>query len=121
MATERIIQHIERLREKPEHVRHRIAILTAIIATGLVAVTWMTAMATSGVFALKTTSPVEDPAKETIAESASKFSNLLGAAGAAFGASSSEPTLNVQESRTTSTLNTDARIENNTHKTVIPF
>ena len=28
MATDRIIEHIDRLREKPEHVRQRIAFLT---------------------------------------------------------------------------------------------
>ena len=121
MATQRIIEHIDRLREKPEHVRHRIAMLTAAGVTGLVAVTWVGAMATSGTLALKTnaeTAPAESLSKE-LAEPASAFSNLLGAAGAAFNATSTEAALTIIETRTSSTL--DAKQDTNVGKTVIPF
>lgn len=122
MATDRIIEHVERLREKPEHVRHRIAVLTAAGITGLVAVTWMGALATSGTLALKSseTVPVAEMT-ESITESSAAFSNLMGAAGAAFSASSSEASLDIIEIRTSSTLDGKTAPANATSKTVIPF
>lgn len=122
MATDRIIEHIDRLREKPEHVRHRIAVLTAAGISGLVAVTWMGALATSGSLALKATeiAPSTEVAA-SISDSASSFSNLMGAAGAAFNPSSSEAELDIVETRTSSTLDAQVAPANNTHKTVIPF
>lgn len=116
MATDRIIEHIDRLREKPEHVRHRIAVLTAAGITGLVAVTWMGALATSGTLALK---PLPEP--EPVAETAPSFSRLVGAAGAALSAPSNDPELEIVESRTSSTLDSSVKPANATHKTVIPF
>lgn len=127
MATERIIQHVERLREKPEHVRHAIAMGVAFVFTGLVAVTWMTAMATSGTLALKPSTETGegagtgDAATEAVAQSASAFSSLMGAAGAALGATSTEAALRVIETRTSSTLDKQAKPANDTYKTVIPF
>lgn len=129
MATERIIQHIERLREKPHHVRHRIAMFTAVVATGVVTFGWLTALSTSGALALSTPDPVVEEGAATpeadiskaFSDSKSAFSNLVGAAGAAFGATSSEAALQVLETRTTSTLNAESRTQNNTDKTVIPF
>lgn len=129
MANERIRDHIENLRQKPEHVRHHIALATAFGVTGLVAVTWMTAMATSGTFALKPDPIAQgegDQASGDVAkaldESTSAFSNLMGAAGAAFGATSSEAALSIIESetRTSSTFDTKAS-DNASTKTVIPF
>ena len=116
MATDRIIEHIDRLREKPEHVRHRIAVLTAAGVTGLVAVSWMGALAASGTLALK---PVAEP--EIAAEPAPSFSRLVGAAGAALDATSNDPELEIVESRTSSTLDTQQKPANATTKTVIPF
>lgn len=129
MATERIIQHIERLREKPHHVRHRIAMLTAIVATGVVALGWITALSTSGALALQSPAPVseedavtpEADISKAFSDSKSAFSNLVGAASAAFGATSSEAALQVLETRTSSTLNAESRTKNDTDKTVIPF
>lgn len=116
MATDRIIEHIDLLREKPEHVRHRIAVLTAAGVTGLVAVTWMGALAASGTLALK---PVETP--EPVVAEAPSFSRLAGAAGAAFSATSSDASLEVVDMRTSSTLDSQPKPANATHKTVIPF
>lgn len=127
MATDRIIEHIDRLREKPEHVRHRIAMLTAAGVTGLVAVTWMGALATSGTLALKTEAAAQSASgtgsevSAAITESTSAFSNLMGAAGAAFGATSTEAALEIIETRNSSTINAQAQPANATHKTVIPF
>lgn len=126
MATDRIIEHIDRLREKPEHVRHRIAVLTAAGITGLVAVTWMGALAASGTLALNTNEVAEGGSgagevSEAITESTSAFSNLMGAAGAAFNATSTEAALEIIETRTSSTIDAKAQPANNTNKTVIPF
>lgn len=122
MATDRIIEHIDRLREKPEHVRHRIAVLTAAGITGLVAVTWMGALASSGTLALKSTETQPDTeVSKSISESTSAFSNLMGAAGAAFNATSTQAALDIIETRTSSTLDAQVQPANATNKTVIPF
>lgn len=127
MATGRIIEHIDRLREKPEHVRHNIALGVAFGISGLVAVTWMTAMATSGTLALQSNTVDETPEgsemSAAVVESTSAFSSLMGAAGAAFNATNTDAALKIIESetRTSSTLNTQSQSANASDKTVIPF
>lgn len=119
---ERLKQHLDTLRAKPEHVRHRIAFGTAFAVTGVVALAWMATMASSGVLALREEAPAAPPDEidAALAESTSAFSNLVGAAGAAFGAGSPEAALKIIEERTTSTLD-DAPPGNDTQETVIPF
>ncbi|HEY0948166.1 MAG TPA: hypothetical protein VGE53_01590 [Candidatus Paceibacterota bacterium] len=123
MALDNLKGHIERLQEKPEHVRHNIAMGVAVGVTALVAAGWAVALGTSGTFALSEPKLAED--RETFAESfeepASAFSNLMGAAGAAFNATSTEAALKVIETRTSSTLEGRAQPANDTEKTVIPF
>ncbi len=123
MATGRIIEHIDRLREKPEHVRHTIALGVAFGISGLVAVTWMMAMATSGTLALQSNTVSETPEAAAVAESATAFNSLMGAAGAAFNATNTDAALDIIESetRTSSTLNAQNQSVNATDKTVIPF
>jgi hypothetical protein len=110
--------HLDRLREKPDHVRHRIALFTAAGTTAVVALVWITALATSGTLALKNTS---DPvvATKSLAQTKSAFSELMGAVGAAAGATSTDPDLTIVDTKTVTTF--DTKIENNTSKTVIPF
>ncbi len=112
----RIIEHLDTLREKPEHVRHTIALGVAGGITALVALGWVTAMATSDTFALKTGTPAEPiEVKE-----APKFSNLVGSVGAAFGASSTEPALTtITETRSSSTITPGP--QNGTSERVIAF
>lgn len=125
MATERIIEHLDRLREKPQHVRHQIAMATAFGITSLVALGWVTALATSGTLALKDAPAQADGADQALAasvqESSSAFSNLMGAAGAAFTATSTEAALRIIDTRTSSTLDARSEPANATSKTVIPF
>lgn len=129
MATERIIEHVNRLREKPHHVRHNIAMGVAFGITGLVALGWMTALATSGTLALKSSAVVSSASgagndvSEVVSESTNAFSSLMGAAGAAFNATSTEAALDIIESetRTYSTFETRTEPANNTSKTVISF
>ncbi|HRH55467.1 MAG TPA: hypothetical protein PK609_01230 [Candidatus Paceibacterota bacterium] len=114
MATDRILGHIERLREKPDHVRHQIAMGTALGLTSLVAVGWVVALATSGTLALNQ-APEEAPQPTE-----TSFSSLVGAAGAAFNSTSTDASLRVMDERTSSTLDAQ-QPANNTNKTVIPF
>ncbi len=122
MATARLADHIENLRAKPEHVRRRIALGASGGITGIVVVVWAVALATSGSFALTSgTLASGEPApniKNAFSETGSSFSNLLGAAGAALGATSTPPSLNIVETNTSSTLDTGAA---DTNATVIPF
>lgn len=126
MATERIIEHVERLREHPEHVRYRIAMGIAAGVTSLVAVGWAVALTTSGTLALKDTDPrpltgptPESELTRSFSETGNAFSNLVGAAGAALGATSSEAALRVIETRTSSTIDEESASVGS--KTVIPF
>lgn len=125
MATERIIEHVERLRQHPEHVRYRIAMGTALGISSLVAVGWAVALTSSGTLALKDPEPVAGPTPESelaqsFAETGSAFSNLMGAAGAAFNATSSEAALRIIDTRTTSTLS-EEETSAAASATVIPF
>lgn len=119
MATQRIMDHIDTLRAKPEHVRHQIAMAVAFGVTGVVAAGWIAAMATSGTLALKSEPIVTDLA--SVEKPSTPISSLLGAAGAAFGATSTDASLNIVDSKTSSTLDTKAVSPSTSGKTVIPF
>ncbi len=127
MATERIIEHVERLRQHPEQVRYRIAMGIAFGVSSLVAVGWAVALTTSGTLALKDPEPVAGPTPESelaksFSETGSAFNNLMGAAGAAFGATSTEAALRVIDTRTSSTISEDeTRSNTQVSDTVIPF
>ncbi|MBU2103607.1 hypothetical protein KKD81_00035 [Patescibacteria group bacterium] len=117
----RLQEHLDTLRAKPHHVRHSIALFSSVGITALVALGWVTALATSGTLALSD-SPVKEETlqvKETFAQSKSAFSELMGAVGAVSNGTSGEPAITVVDTRTTTTF--DTKIENNTSKTVIPF
>lgn len=115
----RIIEHLDTLREKPEHVRHRIALLAAGGVTALVAVTWVTAMASSGVLALKQSEGAEPIANEQLLPEMSDFSNLVGNVSSALEGSNADASLNVIESRESSTI--EPGPQNATDKRVIAF
>ncbi len=125
MATERIIEHVERLRQHPEPVRYRIAMGTAVAFTALVTAGWAVALASSGSLALKSSEPVAGPTPESelaqsFSETGSAFNNLMGAAGAAFGATSTEAALRIIDSRTSSTI-AEEEANAEASATVIPF
>jgi hypothetical protein len=125
MAT--VIDHIDRLRAQPEHVRQRIAFGVSGGITALVVVVWAMVLTTSGTLALKPAdaSPSGSGAnpdaevKQAFTETKSAFSSLMGAAGAAIGATSSEAALTIITANESTTM--DTKIDNATDKTVIPF
>ena len=124
MATKRIIDHVEHLRARPEHVRRRIALATSIGVTSLVALGWVVALTTSGTLALKSDdalaqvpSQVGADLAQTSAETQNNFSGLLGAANAAIEGSSSPADLTIVQTQASSTLD---RPDPST-QTVIPF
>ena len=117
-----ITHHIDRLKEKPSHVRERVALGVSGGVTTIVALGWLMAMSSSGTLSLATKSVAEGvrpPAEvaTSINESSSSFKSMLGAASAALGASSSPATITVVETHTSSTLDGSA----STNATVIPF
>lgn len=118
MAT--ITHHINRLKAQPSHVRERVAFGVSSGVTLLVVIGWLVAMSTSGSFSLATKSVAEsvrppESVATSLSESGSGIKSLLGAASAAFGASSTAATITVVDTKTSSTLETD------TQATVIPF
>ncbi len=109
------------LRNKPQHIRERIALGTSVGLTLIIAVGWMGALATSGKFALAPVDASETQSASAVVASQGSFSNLLGAASAAFtGASSTVEAvgLSVVDQDASSTLERNAQQED---RTVIPF
>jgi hypothetical protein len=119
MAT--ISEHLERVREKPHHERRRIAFVSSLLLTGLVAFGWMGALASSGTLAIADPDGDVADMRDGLASTKSNFSGLLGAAGAAIGATSSPAAVVVVDGATFSTLDERQEHLNNTNKTVITF
>lgn len=116
-----LIEHLDRLREEPMAVRRRVAFLVAGGISGLVAIGWIAALLAGGSLALSTPAhavATGSDVSKAFKETSSGFTELMGAASAAFGGASS-PTLTTVDVETTSTL--DTKIENDTDKTIIPF
>lgn len=119
-----MLDFIERLRQKPVHVRRRIAAGTAVTLTGLVALGWVGALAAGNVFIL---TPVEDAPSlaqtsgdltGAVANARTSFGELMGAVKNA-DSTTNEPSLIIVESESSSTLTSDAPKEDT--RTVIPF
>ena len=127
--------HITRLKEKPEHIRQRVALGASVGVTGVVAAVWLVALIASGTLSLSL--PVSgvlaseggNSAPSASAQAAEaqahpdSISNLVGAAAAAVtGASSTQadPNLTVVDGGTTSSLDRTSSA-NNTSATIIPF
>jgi hypothetical protein len=106
---------IVNLKKKPEHVRKRIALGTSIGVTALVGVIWAGTLVATGTLALNNgIAPSGDQKKtDTFGLSGtnvqSNFSQLLGAVGAATGATSSQPTITIVDGGTSSSF---AKTEN---------
>ena len=117
-----IDRHLNQVKAKPEHVRHRIAIGTSAAVTGLVAVFWLVGHATSGTFALSD-SPGTRVTEEVAAEfgdSKTQLSDLMGAVGNSFGATSTDPELTIVDGQTSSTITPPPQGQPS-DATVIPF
>jgi len=122
--------HINTLRAKPEPVRERIALMTSAGITGFVALIWVVTLAASGTFSLApaTAGTLTDATagqadvQNGIAQSQTNFSQLVGAVGAAVGATSSAPALRIIDDGSSSSFDSkSAASANNSNATVIPF
>lgn len=117
--------HLNTLRQKPTHVRERIVLGVSVGVTAFVGIIWISSLASSQPFALNTVAaPTEDPYAQASAASQaalqSNFSQLVGAVGAAVGATTSAPTLTTVDGESTSSF--DARKTYTTSSaTIIPF
>lgn len=123
---------IHNLRQKPDHVRRRIAIGASAGITALVGIVWLTAMTSSGAFAIGTGPATPGTASQTPSSDAfalsgtnvkSNISQLVGAVNAATGATSSQPALTIIDGGTSSSLDHQApqSINTNPSATVLPF
>jgi hypothetical protein len=118
-----VSEHLERLRAKPHHVRRQIAFGTSLAVTALVAVGWMGALLSSPKLAIERTPGGSEDVnfQESLTETRSNFSDLLGAAGAAIGATTTPSKVIVVDTKTTSTMDVKRDNYNDTRETVIPF
>ena len=113
-------RHIETLRAKPEHVRERITFFTSAGVTGLVALVWVTTLATTGTFSLAPASDTLATETEAVRASQNTFSQLVGAVGAVVGATSSPAELRIIDAGSSSSLD-EREVANTSNATVIPF
>jgi hypothetical protein len=108
MEPKRVHEVVHTLRQKPQHVRENIAIGVSGGITLLVALGWFAATASNGTLSLAPSATFADArapgVQEAVSSSKDNFSQLLGAAGAAMGASSSPATITVVDTRVHSTL-----------------
>jgi hypothetical protein len=122
---------IERLRAKPEHIRHRIALGTTAGITGVVTCAWLFAIVVSGDLTLAVPSSsnanlgtVSGNAPVTgittaVAQTKTSFTQLLGAVGVAT-ATTAPASLSIIDDATT-TPQEQAAENANANPTVIPF
>jgi hypothetical protein len=112
-----MLDFIERLRAKPEHIRHRYAYGTAAGISGVVAVVWLFTLVASGslILGAQPAAPVvaETVNGQTVVQASTAqiggavtqtktaFSQLLGAAGAAFTGGTTTPAITVEDAATT--------------------
>jgi hypothetical protein len=116
--------HIQTLKEKPHHVRHGIAIGTAGAVSGVVAIAWVAAIMSSGALSLRPTQIAQNDGASlgsALEGEKTNFSELLGAAGAALGATSSPASLTIVDAGSSSSLERKPAIANDTAQTVIHF
>ena len=113
METHRVHEVVHHLRSKPQHIRQRIALGSAVGITLVVALGWLGAMTMNGSFSLAvastptvavTTADSATSPEPSSTNQTSPFSQLMGAAGAAIGATTSAPTISVVDTKTSSTL-----------------
>lgn len=113
--------HIQKLQEKPLHIRERIAFGTSASITAIVALGWLVGMSASGSFSLATKSIAEsvrppETVSNTLVEGSTNIKSLLGAAGAALGNPEVPAAIRIIDTHESSTLPDDQ-----TAATVIPF
>ncbi|MES2225936.1 MAG: hypothetical protein V4480_03975 [Patescibacteria group bacterium] len=99
---------VHNLKQKPEHVRKRIALGTASGATALIAIAWVVAMVTTHAFELSsgpTTVATQDsaPLALTGTNIKSNFTQLVGAVGAAAHGSTTAPAITVVDGTSSAT------------------
>lgn len=121
-----ISHHIQNLRAKPEHVRERIAFMSSAGITGVVAAVWVVTLATTGTFSLSPKNAgvlAQVNTQTTVDQTKNNFTQLVGAAGVALGATSTQPaSLRIVDGGSTSSLDQKrAASANNSSATVIPF
>jgi hypothetical protein len=107
MEPKRVHEVVHTLRQKPLHVRENIALGVSGGITFLVAAGWLVANAASGTFALAPTTLADSATPEVhqaVASGKDNFTQLLGAAGAALGATTSSPTITIVNTEVHSTL-----------------
>jgi hypothetical protein len=122
-------RHLDNLKARPEHVRRRVAIGASAGVTGLIAVIWLAAHAATGTFALSTPgsrttaggAPDEASAPSEVTNARGEFSQLLGAVGESFGATSTKPGLSIVDGDTTSTIRPANSQQDQSDATSIPF
>ena len=114
-------EHFDRIRTKPHQERRRIAFTLSLLITGVIALGWVGAMATSDVFVIKPRALADGTLPGNLSQTKTQFSSMLGAAGAAVGATTSPARITVVDGAVYSSLDAGPENHNNTTESVITF
>lgn len=90
----KILDHIEYVKGKPHHVRHRIAVGTATLGSAIIAFVWLAGSFMTGSFAIEGSSFAASTGQNetvTVANAENSTEGLAGAAAAFQGPSASAP------------------------------
>jgi hypothetical protein len=114
-----IFHHIRNVKEKPHHVRKRVAFVSAAAGAGIIAFVWLTTSLATGVFALKPDSSFADNASTGATASAPTTggSEDLAGAGAASAASDANAPAHIE----IVDVNPATTSANQAQQTTIPF
>ncbi len=112
-----ISDHIRKVREKPHHIRRRIAFGGAAIGAGIVAFVWLAGSLGTGAFALKDTSVADSTGGATVTTASADVANSQGLAGAAAATEDANAPAHIEiVDVATSTV-----VNKNAEQTTIPF
>lgn len=110
----RILHHINKVKERPHHVRRRIAMTAAFSGTAVIALAWLAFMLGSGTFAIQGSS-FADSQQASTGTSVSASQGLAGAAAAPVGRADTPARIEIIDARTAATSTRSAEA------TILPF
>lgn len=115
------LAHVDRIKEKPHHVRRQFALLSAFGITAFVAVLWLVIVLSTGTFAIQGSSFAESTRRSASLAATPEpgGSSLIGAAAGAFGFDTRPAHIEIVRTATSSTLS--GKSEPQAEQTVIPF
>jgi len=110
-----IFQHIENAREKPYHIRKRIAFSAAAIGSGFIALVWFVGSLSLGAFAIQGSTFAENTEHSPVVTTPEKGTQNIAGAAAAFQNEDAPAHIEIIDAAAS------APVKNKVEQTTIPF